>query len=301
MSLDRGLPAKGLSSLFYTYRNTINIYTEDEDKDKKFYTLLFRRLLEGTGVVVNDIHPLGNCEQVIQHCKNDSDTTMPKIYIIDGDIYLMTKPRESVKHLYILDTYCMENKVIDENAYYKVFGMLDPFHEVDEIKEKADYNTMMTEAEAPFMKLQCHFAVCREALDVYRLKSAQDVMSKGSISNTKVNNLCTCIKDDITKYSGKTIAEVEESVINKMISYPANRENLMRYVSGKDYLLVYIDAYTKKRLNAMSGQKKEFWKYQFMKYCDLQPLDGLRKAILNEVREFNESRKADKHNPEARM
>lgn len=292
MACDRGLAARGLSSLFYAYRNTINIYTEDEDKDKKFYTLLFKRLLEGTGVVVNDIHPLGNCEEVIKHCKDDTDNSMPKIYIVDGDIYLMTQPRETVKHLYILDSYCMENKVICENAYYKVFESLDPFHEVDEIKEKADYNTMMTEAEAPFMKLQCHFAVCREALNVYRLKSAQDVMSSGTISNTKVNNLCVGIKKDIVKYSGKAIAEVEESINNKMVSYPANRDNLMKYVSGKDYLLVYIDAYTKKRLNALSGQKKEFWKYQFVKHCDLQPLEGLKKAIIDEVKEFNDLRAA---------
>lgn len=290
--MDRGVAGKGLSSLFYTYRNSINIYTEDENKDKKFYTLLFKRLLEGTGIVVNDIHPLGNCEQVIQHCKNDSDTTMPKIYIIDGDIYLMTTPRKAVKHLYVLDAYCMENKVIDEIAYYKLFENLDPYHELDEIKEKADYDTMMSEAEEPFMKLQCHMAVCKEIVKHHKGKSAQEVMANGSISETKLQRECNKIVNDIVTSSGTDKAEVEKAIKKKMKQYPASRKNLMKYVSGKDYLIVYIDAYTKKRLNAMSGQKKEFWKYHFLKYCDLTPLDGLKNAIINEVKEFIELRKA---------
>lgn len=292
MALDRGIAARGLSSIFYTFRNSINIYTEDENKDLKFYTLLFKRLLEGTGIVVNDIHPLGNCEQVIKHCKNDTDTTMPKIYIIDGDIYLMTTPRPTEKHLYILDSYCMENKVIDENAYYKVFDVLDPYHELDEIKEKADYDTMMTEAEEPFMKLQCHMAVCREKLNAYKLKSAQEVMTNGSISPTKVEKMCNTIISDVSTYSGMAVDDIKNAISAKMASYPASRDNLMKYVSGKDYLLVYIDVYTKKRLNAFSGQRKEFWKYQFMKYCDLTPLNGLKNAIINEVREFNDLRAA---------
>lgn len=288
MELDRGLAGRGLSSLFYTYRNTINIYTEDEDKDKKFYRLLFKRLLEDSGIVVNDIFPLGNCEDVIKHCENDTDSSMPKIYVIDGDIYLMTTQRPPVKHLYILDSYCMENKVIDENAYYKVFDNIDPCNELDEIKTKADYNTMMSEAEAPLMKLQCHLAVCREVLKLFRLKSAQEVMSGGSISEVKINSKCLEIKQAVVNHSGMDMAHVEECVDKKMAAYPGNRTNLMKYVSGKDYLLVYIDAYTRERLRSMSGQKKEFWKYQFAKHCDLNPLQGLKDAIINEVKEFNE-------------
>lgn len=288
MACDRGLAARGLSSLFYAYRNTINIYTEDEDKDKKFYTLLFKRLLQGTGVVVNDIHPLGNCEEVIKHCKDDTDNSMPKIYIVDGDIYLMTAEREPVKHLYVLDSYCMENKVIDEDAYYKVFSTLDPFHEEDEIRDKADYNTMMSSAEEPFMRLHCHFAVCRDYVKHFHLQSAKEVMNSGSISETKVVKKCKEIDDAIVKYSGKKLSDVQTAVNDKITHFPANRTNLMKYVSGKDYLLVYIDAYTQARLKAMPGQKKEFWKYQFLNHCNLKQLQGLKDAIVSEVREFNE-------------
>lgn len=290
MALDRGTAAKGLSSIFYTFRNSINIYTEDADKNLKFYTLLFKRLLEGTGIVVNDIHPIGNCEQVIQHCKDDSDTTMPKLYIIDGDIYLMTTQRPDVDHLYVLDAYCMENKVIDENAYYKVLDDLDPFHTVEEIKEKAEFNAMMNEAEIPFLKLHCHMAVSKELVKHHYLKSAKEVMQDGSISTQKVEDFCDEIKKRIVKYGGITEEVVNNAVNNKMVNYPPSRSSLMKYVSGKDYLVVYIDEYTRTRLKAMSGQSKEFWKFHFGKHCDLTPLNGLKTAIVNEVNNFNSTR-----------
>lgn len=291
MSLDRGLAARGLSSIFYSYRNTINIYTEDEVKDKKFYIHLFSRLLEGTGIVVNDIHPLGNCEQVIKHCKLDSDTTMPKLYIIDGDIYLMTTPRAALKHLYILDAYCMENKVIDENAYYKVLDSLDPFHSLEEIMVKASFNTMMSDAEIPFLKLHCYMAVSKEMVKHHYMKSAKEVMSNGSISTEKVEAFCKEIKEKIVKYGEFTEEDVDNVVNKKLVEYPPSRSNLMKYVSGKDYLVVYIDEYTRTRLNAMTGQKKEFWKFQFGRFCDLTPLEGLKAAIVQEVKDFNDSHK----------
>lgn len=71
-----------LTSAFKSYRNSVNIYTEDKDDDRQFYVRLFSRLLEGTGCYINDVTPLGNCISVKQASENNPD---PKgIYIIDG-------------------------------------------------------------------------------------------------------------------------------------------------------------------------------------------------------------------------
>ena len=37
MKIDRGIETRQIESVFYEYRNSITIYTEDCDKDKKFY------------------------------------------------------------------------------------------------------------------------------------------------------------------------------------------------------------------------------------------------------------------------
>lgn len=47
-----------LTSEFKSYRNSVNIYTEDKEEDRQFYVRLLGRLLDGTGCQINDITPL---------------------------------------------------------------------------------------------------------------------------------------------------------------------------------------------------------------------------------------------------
>ncbi|WP_237390922.1 hypothetical protein, partial [Chryseobacterium sp. KMC2] len=45
-------------SKFFSYRNDIDIYTEDKEADKEFYKALFKNLL-GDNIIINDVTPLG--------------------------------------------------------------------------------------------------------------------------------------------------------------------------------------------------------------------------------------------------
>lgn len=291
-AFDRGIGARQASSLFYSFRNDIIIYTEDKSENKKFYTSLFQKLLDGTGIRVNDLHQLGDCDTVKKLCEEDKDNNHPKLYIIDGDIYLMTTPQNPIAHLYVLDAYCMENKVIDENAYYEVFDNVDSVHDKTEIKKLANYDKMMQEAEAPFLKLYCHFAVSKEICGKHKGISAQAVMTNGSVSTKKIDAQCKRIKDKIITLTHMDEEEFQKRVDAKMKQFPPCRVNLMKYVSGKDCLLVYIDEYTRERLHALQGgQKREFWKSQFLKFCDMSSLTGLKNAIIKEVKDFNEKQK----------
>ena len=66
MELEFSSEQEHISSFFMAYRNDIDIYTEDEMKDKVFYKKLFSRLLNETGLIVNDVYPLGASEKVIE-------------------------------------------------------------------------------------------------------------------------------------------------------------------------------------------------------------------------------------------
>lgn len=160
MKINRGIETRQIESVFYEYRNSITIYTEDCDKDKKFYVTLFKRLLGDTDIEINDIHPLGSCDEVIEACQNDKNSN-PKLYIIDGDIFNMVSPRVEINHLFVLDSYCIENYVIDPDAYYKTYDELDHLHSEDEIRKLVDYNQMMGEAITPFMDLFRHFFIVK--------------------------------------------------------------------------------------------------------------------------------------------
>ena len=101
-----------LKSVFNSYRNDINIYTEDTKLDKEFYVTLFNRLIDKTGIRINDVYPLGNSSTVIKACKDNVDTS-PHLYIVDGDIHLMNVPKQTITGLHVLGRYCIENYLID--------------------------------------------------------------------------------------------------------------------------------------------------------------------------------------------
>ncbi len=280
--IEYSTPANQLCSIFTQFRNTINIYTEDEQKDKKFYKTLFSRLLDNTGIVINDIIPLGSCSHVIYACSQDTDSH-PKLYIVDGDIHLMTSPKNTQSHLYVLDRYCIENFLIDKESYYKVINDLDCEHDEETIKVLVDFDNMLKNAVNPMMELFCHFAVSQDVLGVFRLKHVTQIMKGGMIDSKKLINEEIFVKNDVLSKSGITSEKFNQLLSEKQTLYSATLENLQKYVSGKSYLIPYVVEYTKKRLNQNIGVTKEGWKYHFSKYCKLEPLDSLKEAIIQEI------------------
>lgn len=283
MGLERKSEIKSISSVFYHYRNSITIYTEDNDKDKKFYVTLFKRLLDGTGVVINDVFPLGDCDVVYSTCQNDHSNT-PRLYIIDGDIFLMTTPKNSIEHLYILPAYCIENFVLDKQSFYRVFDELDHLHTQEDIEGIVDYDSMVQNAVHPFLELFRYFAISKEYLGLFKLKDVYQFIDKTALINDeKIKQETNEIKEDILNFGAVSEAEFSEIVLNKTTDYADTKDNLMKYASGKDYLLPYFCSVAKSKLSINIGLKKENWKYQFSKYCDLSRLSDLRKKIIEEA------------------
>jgi hypothetical protein len=280
MDLYRGAEITQIESIFYQFRNHITIYTEDGDKDKKFYLELFSRLLLDTDVKIKDIFPLGDCDKVVAACRKDK-SSFPKLYIIDGDIYNMTIPKVAEENLFVLDSYCIENYIIDEQAYYNVYNELDHIHTKDEIKNIIDYNEMMETATAPFMKLFRHFALSKKLLGKFCLKNVTQVLSKsGDIDIAKIESEITAIRTQLTK-KGITDENLSKEIEEKEYCFPDTYENLLRYVSGKDYLIPYICQYSAAKLSLHLGIEKKAWKYHYSKFCLLDRLSPLKNVIIN--------------------
>ena len=272
-----------LTSVFTQFRNSINIYTEDKDKDKQFYVKLIDRLLEGAGYKIKDVVPLGDCDTVIASCSQDNDP-YPKLYITDGDINLMTSPKNPQRHLFILPRYCIENFVIDKEAFYSVFESLDYLHSREQIRALVDYDTMVDSIKDAFMSLFHYFAVSQNEQGVFILKdSSQFVNKKGEVDSTKISSEKEFVKQDVCNHTSLTEEQFTEKINVIENAYDKTLDNLMIYVSGKDYLLPFFVNYAQKKLGLSIGYKREGWKYQFAKYCDLNPLESLKDAIVAEI------------------
>ena len=275
--------SKQLYSLFTQYRNSVNIYTEDEEKDTKFYKLLFKRLLDGTGITVSDITPLGSCRDVIEACHKDT-SSFPKLYIVDGDIDLMVNPKSTADHLFVLDRYCIENYVIDENSLYRALDEMDYIHDINIIKELIKYDELVNSIVDSMLDIFRHFAVAKKLIGCFRIKTVSCVLDKNCvICHEKLEVEKSFVKDYCQQINGVK-EEDFISELNVMESlFPNTIDNLFKYVSAKNYLLPYIISVCRNKLDLSIGIPRDNWKYQLAKYCNVENLSDLRERIINEV------------------
>lgn len=270
-----------IASIFTAYRNDIDIYTEDENKDKAFYKKLFTRLLNDSGIKINDVYPLGSSDDVIDACKKDNDTTRKKLYIVDGDIYIMFKPKEVIPNLYVLDAYCMENLVIDEES---VCNTICDFHgekEYDDIKTLFDFDNLIQEHQDLLITLFYYKSLDQKYRNFFNLYSLSKYYDKNNNLNpTIIESEKTSIKNRLISEGKISQEDFEKELLALESRFPKNKSTFLKIVSGKDYLIHMISCHAKKTLNHNTGHKKEAWKYNFARYCNLDRLQGLKNTIL---------------------
>jgi len=155
---------KSLKSIpkFFAYRNDIDIYTEDKSADKEFYRTLFQRLL-GDKIKINDITPLGCKANVIEAYDNQQASSQRKKYfIVDGDLDLIIGTnRKDEKNLIVLDSYCIENYLIDELGAIELIYFSKGTEERDKISKALNFEKWLEYNRKELIELFIHFAILR--------------------------------------------------------------------------------------------------------------------------------------------
>lgn len=280
MGIEFNSEQEQVSSLFTAYRNDVDIYTEDESKDKVFYKKLFSRLLNGTGLRINDVYPLGSSDDVIAACRKDSDVKRKKIYIVDGDIYLMFSPKQPIPYLYVLDAYCMENLVIDEDAVCNTLCNFIGTKELEDIKSEFNFDKLIDEHKDSLISLFYHKALEQKYRGYFNLYSLATYYNRrNDLDLLKITAEQEEIKERLIQ-----VGLSENDIITELElmeqKFPKNAETFMKIISGKDYLIHLMSCHAKKSLNYNTGHTKETWKYNFAQYCKLDRLEHLKTIIL---------------------
>ena len=159
---DRGAAAKSASSLFYEEYNDVDIYIEDTAEG---YRKIFKELLNkalGTKFKIEQVFPLGNRDEVIKECKKNQESNgRKKVYIIDGDLHILNNaPEPALNGLYVLPRYCVENYLFCENAIYQTADEEEWEMELEQIKDKINFNSWLTENESLLLDLFILYAIC---------------------------------------------------------------------------------------------------------------------------------------------
>lgn len=276
---------ESLELTFKSYRNSVNIYTEDKEEDRQFYVRLLGRLLDGTGCHINDITPLGSFQTVEQASKNNPD---PKgIYIIDGDIYTIFSPKQSTSSLYVLDAYCIENKVIDNdsivNLAYSLYGQMD----MKKLSETLKIDGFMTSITEPLTQLFFHFALEQKYINNFKIKHSDNFKSKAYVIDcNKINEELKNIKNVLVpQYMNEQ--QFDDEIKDMRYRFPIELKSLLTIVSGKDYLIPCIRRYISEKLNFSFNLPNESLKFNLAKYCSLDSLEGLKSFVLEKYNKIN--------------
>ena len=281
MALEFSIEQKQLTTVFKDYRNDIEIYTEDNDKDKGFYIRLLNRLLENEKITIKDIHPLGSCKDVIKACENDK-IERKMIYIIDGDIHLQYKAKNNIPNLYTLDAYCIENYIICPNSISNfAHNHGGGVHSYTDVVKKIDFQTTIETTLRPLINLFFHFSILSECNQPFKLTSIDQYMNikEKRIDIVKIESEIDKIKKNILSTGTKEV-EYDKMLKKRQQKYLTHNNVVLDIVSGKDYLIPFFRNHIKNYLGYEIGLSKEAWKFILAENCNLDRLSGLKEAIL---------------------
>lgn len=281
--LDFSSEVKRLVSTFLTYRNDIDIYTEDEAKDKEFYKALFKKLLNGR-MRINDVTPLGSKAEVIDRCKTEPDNGRKKIFIIDGDIKIVHgHDIPQLKNLFVLDAYCVENLLFDKEAITKYIYFSCATKSMDEISQELNFDIWMLGYVDKLIDLFLHFALIDffggkftlyNAHKFHYLENSQFLFSE-KIVDQYIDTLKSEISTIITESQYEHQLEIFQSKWKK------NIDTLLAIVSGKNYLIpiLLIKSQSFKKSKALPTMQEI--KLQLVHHSSLVRFEKLKEAIEN--------------------
>jgi hypothetical protein len=272
---------KRLVSTFLNHRNDIDIYTEDEEKDKEFYKQLLRKLIDQR-IVINDVTPLGCRDNVIDRCKNEPNNGRKKLFIVDADINLINKKLEfNYSNLFVHDSYCIENLLFDEQSVSKFIYLQCAIKSKEQIENELDYKAWLAEYTDALISLFINFAIVDHFGYNFRLGNAQKYHVKVGNSlvfdRQLVDNDIESLKIELLK--NVTLEQYEKELQELTSKWKADTDTFLKIASGKDYLIPILLIKTNlfKQSNSMPSLQEV--KMLLLEFSDLFRFRRLKEVI----------------------
>lgn len=275
--LELGDEPKRLVSTFLAYRNEIDIYTEDELKDKEFYKILFGRLL-GNNLKVNDITPLGSRKNVLQRCENEPANGRKKIFVIDGDVTIIHGSNvPQLQNLFVLDVYCIENIVFDKDSVVNFIYLSCATKPKEDIEQELKFEEWLSSYSSKLLDLFIHFALVDFYGGKFKLFNAHKYHERSTYTETIVDKDINDIKTQILQLTSKE--NYETKYLELLERWTCCTETLLTIVSGKDYLIPILLLKTQEFRKSKAMPTVDEAKFLLAQSCNLGRLSKLKASI----------------------
>lgn len=165
------------------------------------------------------------------------------MYIVDGDFYILNgNDRQDLKGLFVLPRYCIENFLIDKDAIIQLAYEESIELDLDKIVTNLNFEVWLEENEKLLLELFIIYALCYKYIPneqtigykVNKLCSS----NVGIVCPQKIDSRVSYLKNKLIAHMGQDRMENEFYLIKERIKDKDIK--LLRFVSGKDYLLPLI-------------------------------------------------------------
>ncbi|WP_062358364.1 DUF4435 domain-containing protein [Pseudoxanthomonas mexicana] len=138
-------------SVFFEEFNDIDIYVEDTDATTiRIFTTLLQRAMEN--LRIETVFGLGGRHEVLKRFSSDANNARKRLYIIDGDFSCILGDlchHEVPTGVFRLSRYCIENYLVDEEAFIQVAHDEDGSRRQIELKQEANLQEWMESTRRP--------------------------------------------------------------------------------------------------------------------------------------------------------
>jgi len=278
---ERSNIAKSAKSVFFEDVNDIDIYIEDTAMGyKKLFSIMFSRVFSDK-YRVDNVFPIGDRKSVINQHEKHIRTGRPSIYIIDGDLFMLTgESLNNTDGLFKLPFYCIENLLCDSEAIIDLFDEEDPVKSRGEIQEQFDYSSWVDGNCTMLFDLFIEYAVSFKVNPSVQTVaySVKNIVSseKGNVCSNKINERIDELRLSSIDAVGEEIYAKEKNSI--LDNYALSDIDPMSFVSGKDYLFPLL------KMRAKSIVKTSIsditLKMRLARKCDLSGLSKCEKYVI---------------------
>jgi|GEM_PF-699852 len=278
---ERSNIAKSAKSIFFEDFNDIDLYIEDTTVGySKLFSIMFSRLFEGI-YRIERVFPVGDRDSVISQHKQHENNGRPSLYIIDGDLYILTgNDAANQPGLFKLPVYCIENILCDHEAIIDVLDEEDPVYERTKIAESFDYEEWLSNNCDLLFDLFIEYTISFHAnrtiktvsFPVRKLVESE----RGNVSREKIANRIEEIKTESIRILGDhQYQSTRQDLIERFTN---NNKEKLKIVSGKDYLFPLLKMRAKSVVETKIPDIN--LKQRIAKRCDLGDLIKAKDYVL---------------------
>ncbi|MFT5104265.1 MAG: hypothetical protein ACI86C_001929 [Candidatus Latescibacterota bacterium] len=258
--------------MFFEEINDIDIYIEDTAFGySKLFSILFSRVFEGR-YKVGKVFPLGGREAVVsEHAASESDR--PSVYIIDGDLFLLTGDTAvNKKGLYEFPYYCVENVLCDHESLLSVMDEEEPEKDHSKINELFDYQKWLENNEEKLFLLFVEYAISmilnpQEQTVAFKVSGLVS-SNKGELDRIKLLKRIEELKS--LSVNRSSLEEYQAAQSKIICEFEGSGLNKLDIVSGKEYILPLLKTRAKSIVKTKISDLN--FKMRLARICNIERL-----------------------------